>query len=307
MKAWPWLLLVCAVPVQSGCSDALPRSQTGDLSRRLAPPPACILRLPARSSKAAATRSIREDGWWRVVFPSFDPTKWELPANSLTCQGTDVFADAAFRGGTVRDGGWPLKVREGDIVFGAGVNKMRLLWLRTHKHPDGTVSGPLVQARVLESHVEVYSVGAFRGPPDRSKLKLERMGPEILPSVQTDGCLGHKEKSPCTTELQLFLPVRGRLTPAARIALERVAYARASEPGTVGMIEYRLVSTPTFEPGQIRIIEQVAALDEQGRDLRKAELERVFRATSRGFEASEGSLWERIVLAPKRESKADVN
>jgi hypothetical protein len=169
------------------------------------------------------------------------------------------------------------------------------------------MSGPLVQARVLENYVEVYSVGAFRGPPDRSKLRLERMGPEILPSVQTDGCLGHKVKTPCTTELQLFLPVRGRLAPAARIALERVTYTRATEPGTVGTIEYRMVSTPTFEPGQIRVIEQVNALDEQGRDLRKAELERVFRATSRGFQASESSLWERIVVAAKREPKADAN
>jgi hypothetical protein len=302
MKAWPCLMLVWA-PALLGCSDTLPRSQTGDLSRRMAPPPSCILRLPARSAKASASRSIPEQDWWKVVFPGFDPHRAALPANSQTCQGHDIFAQPVFRDGSVRGGAWPLKVQEGDIVFGAGVNKMRLLWMRTHKNPDGTESGPLVLARVLEDYAEVYSVGTFRGPPEQAKLRLERMGPEILPSVQIDGCLGHKEKTPCITELQLFLPARGELAPAAKIALERVAYGTASEPGTVGVVEYRMVSTPTFEPDAIRVIEQVAALDEQGRDLRKAELERVFRATARGFEPSESSLWERIVLT-KGKTKA---
>lgn len=291
--------LLPSLSLSSGCNDTLPRSPTGDVSRRLAPPPACILRLPARSSQAASTRNIPEEAWWSVVFPNFDNRNHALPEHSLTCQGRDVFSDAAFRGGAVRDGGWPLKIREGDIVMGTGVNKIRLLWLRTHTYTDGTSAGPLVLARVLESNVEVYSIGAYRGSDDRTKLKVERMGNDILPSVQSDGCLKRKDKSPCTTELRVFLPIRGELKTAADIALERISYSQASEPGTTGLVEYRLISTPTFEPGGIRVIEQVAALDEQGRDLRKAELERMLHATPNGFEATEGSLWERVVVNEK--------
>jgi hypothetical protein len=223
-----------------------------------------------------------------------------LPERSLTCQGRDVFVDSAFNGGAVRGGGWPLKVKDGDIVMGTGVNKIRLLWLRTHTYTDGTSAGPLVLARVLESNVEVYSVGAYRGTSDRTKLKLERMGSEILPSVQSDGCLNRKDKSPCTTDLRVFIPIRGELKSAASIPLERITYSDASEPGTVGPVEYRLISTPSFEPGGIRLVEQVAALDEQGRDLRKAELERTLRATADGFEATETSLWDRIFVAGQK-------
>jgi hypothetical protein len=288
--------------VAAGCNETLPRSPTGDLSRRLAPPPACILRLPSRSTQAASTRNIPEEAWWSVVFPNYDARDHALPEHSLTCQGRDVFASSAFDGGSVRGGSWPLKVEDGDIVMGTGVNKIRLLWLRTHTYSDGTSAGPLVLARVLESNVEVYSVGAYRGSTDRTKLKLERMGNEILPSAQSDGCLNRKDKSPCTTDLRVFIPIRGELKSAASIPLERITYSAAGEPGTVGPIEYRLISTPSFEPGGIRLVEQVAALDEQGRDLRKAELERMLRATADGFEASEGSLWERMFVANQKQN-----
>ena len=118
-------------------------------------------------------------------------------------------------------------------VQGAGLNKLRLLWFRTHEHGDGTMAGPLALVRSFEEDAEVYAVGSYRGNATRAKLRIERLGSDLLPTVQDDGCLGVVD-IPCETTLQVYLPSRGALHPAVTVVLERVAFAQETEPGVQG-------------------------------------------------------------------------
>ncbi|MBX3184468.1 MAG: hypothetical protein KIT72_02340 [Polyangiaceae bacterium] len=279
---------------QTGCTARIPRSLDGDLTRRVAPVPACVLRLPPQGKTSSASRSLREEQYWKLVFPSFDERRQELPENARDCAGRGVY-DSPTLSGSRALRGWPFRIKEGDVVLGAGGSRLRLVWLRTQAFPDGTAGGALALVRTLPDHAEAYGVGVYRGPAERSKLRIERMGSEVIPTVQAEGCTeGEGSSRPCETLLHVFLPRQGQLKLAAQVPLERVGVARNAEPGMGGAITYRLSSSPKFEANRIRVQEQVVAEDSMGRMLRRAELERVFTLVEGELLESEPSLWGRV-------------
>lgn len=292
------LAAAAAIPA---CSQELPRSQSGDLTRRMAPPPACILRLPARNGATSGERRLTDAQLWGLVFPNFDSAHETLPRDAVDCRGERPFDDPAFQGATsIR--GWPFKVQEGDVVFGAGTNKLRVAWFRTHRYPDGSAGGVLALIRTVGDFAELYSLGTFRGQSKQVKLRIARMGSNLMPSVQNDGCLKHPAGSPCETTITIYRPVRGQLQAAARIPTERIAYAADTEPGISGPIEYHLVATPVFEKDKIDVIEQISVTDQEGREVHKAQVKRFFRYSVQGpFEASEQSLWQTMFVAPTKQ------
>lgn len=292
-------MLFCAGAF-AACSDTIPRSLDGDLTRSVAPVPACVMRLPPQGKSSSVNRSLKEEQFWKLVFPAFDERRQELPENSKDCAGNAVYSAEALQGGRALRG-WPFRIKEGDVVFGAGGSRLRLVWLRTQAFPDGTAGGALALVRTLPDHAEAYGVGVYRGPPENSKLRIERMGSEVIPTVQAEGCLEPKSQTPCETTLSIFLPRKGELKLAAKVPLDRVGIARNAEPGMGGPIIYRLTSSPTFEEGRIRVLEQVAAEDSMGRQLRRAELERVYTLTDSELVESEPSLWARVFEPETRE------
>ena len=229
-----------------------------------------------------------------MLFPAFDTKEGRLGEGALTCEGRTIFGENSFVGGTVRGGRWPLSPKEGDIVQGAGLNKLRLLWFRTHEHGDGTMAGPLALVRSFEEDAEVYAVGSYRGNATRAKLRIERLGSDLVPTVQDDGCLGVVD-TPCETTLQVYLPSRGALHPAVTVVLERVAFAQETEPGVQGRVAYHLVTTPVFGAGGITLSEQITVQDSEGRELRRAEATRVYTASAEHLDNTEVPLWDRIV------------
>ncbi|MCB9589700.1 MAG: hypothetical protein H6718_30075 [Polyangiaceae bacterium] len=277
----------------AACTDTIPKSLDGDLTRSVAPVPACVMRLPPKGKSSSFSRSLREEQYWKLVFPAFNERRQELPKDSKDCAGHDVYSSEVMQGGRPLRG-WPFRIKEGDVVFGAGGSRLRLVWLRTHAFPDGTAGGALALVRTLDNQAEAYGVGAYRGPPEQSKLRIERMGSEVIPTVQAEGCLQPKSQTPCETTLRIFLPRQGELKAAAELPLERVGIARNAEPGMGGPIVYRLTSSPEFKEGQINIIEQVSAEDSLGRQLRKAELQRVLWLKEGQLVESEPSLWTRV-------------
>jgi hypothetical protein len=280
------------------CGSDLPRSLSGDPARQLAPPPACILRLPARNASTSGERRLDDAQLWGLAFANFDAANGALPKDAMDCRGGHPFTDPAFAGATARRP-WPFKVQEGDVAFGAGTNNLRVAWFRTHQYPDGSMGGVLALIRSVDDFAELYSLGTFRGLSDRVKLRISRMGSNLLPSVQNDGCLKRPAGTACETTFTVFRPVRGRLEPAAQFATERIGYATGTEPGVAGRLEYHLVSTATFADDAINVTEQISVKDEQGREVRKAEVKRIFRYEEQsGFEPSEQSLWQTMFLAP---------
>lgn len=284
-----------------GCGEAPPRPNLEDATRRVAPIPACIMYLPpTKNSKQGFVRQLREDQYWKLVFPAFDDKDMQLSNGATDCTGRAILSDWRFKGGQALRGSWPEKVEEGDIVFGAGGDRLKVVWLRSHKYPDGTFGGALAMVRTQENFAEAYAVGVLKGDPTRMRLQIERMGPEAIVTSTEEGCTNAPVTTGCETHVQVFLPRKGRLVALADIPLERRAFAVGSEPGVKGRIEYRLTTAPEFKPGMIKIFEQVMVHDDRGRELRKAELQRTYTFTEEGdLRASEPPLWPRIFNTAK--------
>jgi hypothetical protein len=286
-------LLLSALPL-SACGGEPATSVSSDPSRRAAPLAACVMRLPPRKD-AAFMRQLSDSQYWKLVFPGYNELSQTLPAGALTCTGQPIFKDPAFAGAIpVRS---PLTSETGDIVFGGGANRIKVVWIKTHQRPDGDAAGVLAIVRVLDEYAEVYSVGAYRGQPKRSRLGLERMGSELLITALDDRCTGRKPDEACDSTLFVYLPWSGRLTELAEIPLERVRFSNDSEPGNLGKVKYTLVTTPTYQPTGIKLLEQVAATDSEGRDLRKSERERTLSWVHERVVESDPSIWDRVFVS----------
>lgn len=183
------------------------------------------------------------------------------------------------------------------LHFGGGANRLKVVWYRTHSASNGDAVGPIAVIRTFSDSAEVYAVGTFRGRPEQSEFVLERLGGEVVITASDDGCVGAKPHESCENRLTVLRPWAGDLQHSAEIPLERVLVVAGTERGITGKIEYRMVSTPYYEPGGIRIEEQVSATNEAGQKVRHAELERHLRRRTSGgaFKESSPSLWELFV------------
>jgi hypothetical protein len=262
----------------------------------MAPVPACIAPLGARAHGVGQTmRNLSEEQYWGLIFPNYDAQNRRLAVDSLTCTGARVFDDPVFVGGTTR--GTPIEVKDGDIVFGNGGDRVRIVWLRTHRWPDGSEAGPLALVRAKEDFAEVYAVGAYRRSNGTLTLQAERLGTEVLASATDDGCEGQAKSTPCETNVALFLPRFGKLTRVTTMATERRAFATGNEPGVLGPVEYELTASPQYTQEGIKLFEQVKATDGAGRVVHKTELQRVFVLHDGSLEQGSDSLWARVYPA----------
>jgi hypothetical protein len=277
-------LVACAEPAQSVSSDP---------SRRAAPLPACVQRLPPQKN-AAVMRQLTDEQYWKLVFPAYDERQGILPESPLTCIGQSPFKLGAFQGSEPTSS--PLRPQTGDLVFGGGANRIKVVWLKTHVRPDGDAVGVLALVRTVGDYAEMYAVGAYRGNAKQSRFGLERMGSELLVTALDDRCTGRGANEPCDTTLVAYLPWAGELKELAKIPLQRVRYATGSEPGASGKLEYTLVTSPSFKPDGIELLEQVAAKDADGHELRKAEHQRTLAWSNDRMSANEDSLWDRVFV-----------
>lgn len=287
------------VTMVAACSSTPPPSQNlEDRPRRMAPLAACLTRLPPRKTSGGAVRAIPEEQYWKFIFPAFDEGKNQLPNGALACTGDPVLNDPGLQGAEPLHGGWPLKVEGGDVGFGGGGDRLRLVWLKTHKFADGTVAGPIAMTRAVDEFAEVYAIGIHRGKPDKTRLGIERIGAELVAAALDEGCVGRAPNTPCETKQTLFVGRRGVLKRVAEISLERVEYRDNTEPGTLGKMEYHLTSTPKYLPTGLKVLEQIRVNDEKGRPMRKAELERLFTlAGDQPMTESDLPLWPRVFPA----------
>jgi hypothetical protein len=288
------LLIGCAEPATSINADP---------ARRAAPLAACVMRLPARK-QSGFMRQLSDEQYWKLVFPDYDASTSTLPEDAVACTGATVWDHAVFEKATlVRS---PLRTESGDILFGGGANRIKVLWLKTHELSNGEFAGPLAIVRNREDYAEAYAIGVYRGHGKKTRFGLERMGSQLLVTALDDRCAGRRPDEPCDTTLVVYLPWRGTLEEFASIPLERVRFTANLEPGVQGQVEYALVTSPSYEPGGIRLFEQITATDGEGRAVRKAEKARSLSWRSGRVIASDDSLWDLVYVsqAPEADAKA---
>jgi hypothetical protein len=258
------------------------------------------MHLPARRPEAAgAARKLREEQVVKLVFPQFAEDTRTLPQGPISCNGSAVFEDPALAGGQPIRGAWPLVEQEGDVVFGSGGDRIKIAWFKLLRFADGTVGGPLAIVRANDRFAEVFAVGAYRARADLARLATQRYGGEVLVTASEDGCTGRKARQACESRMTVFLPRAGALRRAADLSVERVAYAPAGDRGPAGLLEYRLTASTAFKPEGIRVDEQIRVTDDDGREVRKAEVNRLFALDdAKGtFGSVDPPLWDLVVGA----------
>lgn len=283
--------LLCSVCSCAGAVDSL---KTEDNVRRMVPIPICIRPL-ANRAKSGVAQSLTPDDYWSIVMTSYDRESKSLTdRNAPDCAGQLVLNNSQLNEAEGPRTG-PIKVTDADTVIGTGPAGFKVAWLRTHKFSDGTAAGPIALLRGKEEYAEVYAVGFYRGRPDKSRLGIERLGYDILVTATDDGCTGAKPDQTCETGLTVFLLSGGRLHPGTRVSIDRVQYVLGTEGGG-GRLQYRLSATPQFDGKSFRMIEQVTVRDAAQRELRKAELERMFMRRGRTqLVANANSLWAQVM------------
>lgn len=276
----------------TGCSSVAQPARNEDVSRQNAPVPACIMPMPVRATSKGTLKRLRDLQYWELVYPTYDANTRKLPEDALACTGQAVLKDPILEGGT-SDRGWPRTIEETDVHLGSGGDRLKVVWLRTHSFKDGSTGGAIALVRSQEDFAEAYAIGAYRSLTAKPYLMLERIGPDVAVTAQDDHCLQEK-KGACETRMTVYLPRNGALKPLATFPIKKRDFAAASEPGSTGRIEYRLTASPTFSPDGVKLYEQVVAVDEGGRELRRAEVERAYKLEGRTLRETEGSLWPRV-------------
>lgn len=294
----PWgtgLLSSVAICLSLSCSGQN-TTVSADVPRRAVPIPACVMQLPVRAeAQRQFMRQLTDDQIWRVVFPSFDESAGGLPEGAATCTGEFLFNDSRLKDGAQVRRGWPFQPEPGDLVFGAGPRRTKIIWFKTHQWNDGSVGGPVAMVRAEEDFAEVYGIGVFRGSPERSRFATERIGGSVVVTATDDRCAGKSAGEACESWVRILMPWQGQLSQQASIAVERRSVLKNGESGAIGPITYRMTGTPMFEPTRIRLLEQIQAVDSSGRKLRSVELERWYDLVDGKLVERQESLWDRVV------------
>lgn len=253
--------------------------------------------LPVRAeSQRQYMRQLSDADIWKAVFPSFNEASGGLPEQAPTCTGEFLFRDPHFEGSHVRRQ-WPFMPTPGDLLFGSGPKRTKIVWFKTHEWGDGTVGGVVAMVRAEEDFAEVYGVGVFRGSPDKSRFATERVGGTVVLTATDDSCTGKPADTECESWIRVMMPWKGQLVEQATIAAERRHIAAKGEPGATGRVTYRMTGTPIFESTRVRVLEQVQVTDSAGRKLRQVELERRYDLSEGRLVERQPSLWDRVVGA----------
>jgi hypothetical protein len=251
-------------------------------------------------------RQLTDAQYWKSVFPSYAEGSSGLAEESAVCTGEPLFRSSELQDAKpVR--GWPLQPQGDDLTFGAGPNRVKIVWFKTHVATTGEMAGPIALVRAEEEFAEVYGVGVYKGSRQNSRFAVERLGGAFVVTAVDEGCNGKQLEEPCESWVRIFVPWHGKLVLQANVATERRRGVAGGEPSTSGEVNYRLTAAPIFEQNRIRVLEQIQGLDAEGRKLRTAELERQIDFVDGNLVVRQPSLWERVVEAkPSGDSKSST-
>jgi len=274
----------------AGCGHERP-PHFEDAARATVPVPACVVSLPPRAH-AQGLRNLTEDEVWHVLFPRYDSAKHELPLGAEACTGERVFEDPILAGAPMQSP--VVQVKENDIIFGNAGDRVRIVWLRTHRWPDGSEGGPLALVRATETSAEVYAIGVHKRAPSKSTFQAERVGAEMLVTAIDDGCEDQPKTALCSSNVTIFQPHYGHLARLRSLVTELRAQGSGTEPGVIGTLQYKLIASPEYGSSGVKVFEEIEATDQGGRVVHKMDLERNFTLKDGTLDGGPDSLWSRV-------------
>jgi hypothetical protein len=218
----------------------------------------CELPLPQRNG---STRPLRPHDWLKLVLVSEQQGDQQL-AQSL-CTGERIEHTALPSECEVQtpDPGMPVPVplTEASVVERMLPDNRRLVWIMTHRFPNGDGFGPIAAVTLTEHSVYVGSLGLLRLRPERVDLNLWQVGAKVVLMAAGESCTDPQNLATCrrAANLMVFDGDRFHATPIRRADSDACIDAP--------WVEYKREADLTLDNGWNRHMRIIASLDHDQR------------------------------------------
>jgi hypothetical protein len=275
------------------------------------PPGLCTQSLPEQNG---AVLPMRPSDWMRLLLI----TEQNGPARiaQLLCTDEAIEAQPLPSACEVQtsDPGVPepVPLTEASVVERILPEQRRLVWIMTHRFPNGDGFGPVAAVTLTDRKAVVGSLGMLRLRPERVDLNLWEIGRESVLMAAGESCAQAGNPSSCRRAATLLAFDRGRFraAPIQRTGTREcidapwVEYKREADLSLENgwNRHMRIVATVDHDQRYVVITEQVDVADTDpshpdvpARDVRRIDTERFIHVERGQFLTRQSPLWPRII------------
>lgn len=307
MMRWagnPWLALACLATCSGACHHAPPPTPAKQQGL-------CEMALP---KQGGAPRPPRTIDWLHLLVIS-DSRSDGLYATAM-CTGerieptplpTDCEVHSADPG--VPE---PVALTEASVVERVLPDNKRLIWIVTHRFPNGDAFGPVAGVTLTQRAAYVGSIGLLRLRPTRVDLNLWDVGSSSVLMAAGESCKDEQKAATCRRAANFLVFDRGRFrSPPIRrsdthacIDAAWVEYRREADLTLDNgwNRHMRILANLTHDQRYLVITEQVDVADTDprhpdipARDVRRIDTERFIHVEDGKFYTRQSPLWPRII------------
>jgi hypothetical protein len=254
--------------------------------------------------------------WLLLLVRGYDRRTHEATTPAVDCTGAQVRWDGpamACVDGSVSSTLLPPRpLGASDVVVSAQEQGIQLAWVITNRYASGDAVGPVAVVQTTSRESIVKATGVLRAYPERSTLRIEKIGKNELLVAEGERCASG-DASSCHRAARV-LPLRGpRFAPeplgsedggCLSAAWFDLARDETRPLDSVRRRRYRLTASLHFEPTLLRIDEEIVVHDFDPHKpqaapqlARRAHAERTVVLLDGRMVASGQSLWSKVVNA----------
>jgi hypothetical protein len=206
----------------------------------------------------------------------------------------------------------PVPIGEASVAERILPDNKRLVWIMTHRFPNGDGFGPVAAVTITPHAVYVGSIGLLRLRPTRVDLNLWQIGKKAVLVGAGESCVDPQNPATCRRAANLLVfdqarfhspPIR-RSDSNACIDAPWVEYKREADLTLDNgwNRHMRIIATLNHDQRYVVITEQVdvedtdpSHADTPPRDIRKIDTERFIHVEGARFYTRQSPLWPRII------------
>ena len=277
----------------------------------------CQMPLPRRNG---GIRPMRTEDWMRLILVTENYSGGQVIAQQ-TCTNRRIEHTPLPRDCEVQtpDPGVPepVPLSEQSVTERLMPDNRRLIWIMTHRFPNGDGFGPVAAVTVTDEIAYVGSIGLLRLRPQRVDLNLWQIGAKTVLMAAGETCIDQQDASSCRRAANLLvfdqgmfhsLPIR-RAVSKECIDLPWVEYKREADLTLENgwNRHMRIVASLDHDQRYVVVTEQVDVADTDpnhpdipARDVRRIDTERFIHVDGPNLYTRQSPLWPRIIPSQGR-------
>jgi hypothetical protein len=212
----------------------------------------------------------------------------------------------------------PVPLTEASVIERILPEQRRLVWIMTHRFPNGDGFGPVAAVTLADGKAYVGSMGLLRLRPERVDLNLWEVGKDTVLMAAGESCDTPGVASSCRRAANLLVFARGSGNGSSGFQAAPIQRDGSRQCIDAPWVEYkreadltldngwnrhmRIVATVDHDPRYVVITEQVDVADTDPshpdtppRDVRRIDTERFIHVDSGRLTTRQSPLWPRII------------